>query len=106
MRARDLGIFGGLALLLAASRWPLAPKYLFYFDSVNMAYALEDFNPSEHKPQPPGYPLYVGLCRLIHASGASVEDTFVWSGILAGALAGWLLWRLGSDTGRPRAGIF
>ncbi len=105
MRRRDLAILAGLALLLCLTRWPLAPKYLFYFDSVNMAYALEDFSPSEHKPQPPGYPLYVGLCRLIHAAGASVEDTFIWSGILAGALTGWLLWRLGADSGRPRAGF-
>jgi hypothetical protein len=106
MRLRDLTIFGGLVLLLCLTRWPLAPPYLFYFDSVNMAYALEHFSPPEHKPQPPGYPLYVGLCRLIHAAGASVESTFIWSAILAGALTGWLLWRFGSDLGRPRAGLF
>ncbi len=105
MRRRDLAILAGLALVLCLTRWPLAPKYLFYFDSVNMAYALEHFSPPEHRPQPPGYPLFVGLCRGIHALGVSVEHTFLWSGILAGILTGWMLWRFAVDIGRPRAGL-
>lgn len=105
MRTRDLGIFACLAVLLAVTRWPLAPKYLFYFDSVNMAYALEVFNPQAHQPQPPGYPLYVAFCRLISALGFTVEDTFLVSGVLAGAITGVLLWRFGVDTQRPRAGM-
>ncbi|MCU0228566.1 MAG: glycosyltransferase family 39 protein [Bryobacterales bacterium] len=105
MRQRDLVVLSGLLLLLCLTRWPLAPKYLFYFDSVNMAYALEHFSPPEHKPQPPGYPLFVGLCRGIHVLGASVEHTFLWAGILGGVLTGWMLWRFGTDLGRPRAGL-
>jgi hypothetical protein len=87
MGKRDVALFGGFAALLAITRWPLAPKYLFYFDSVNMAYSLMDFDPQRHQPQPPGYPLYVGFCRLIHALGFSPEITFLLSGVLAGALA-------------------
>lgn len=56
MVRKDLAIFGGLAALLALTRLPLAPKYLFYFDSVNMALSLTDFDPRKHQPQPPGYP--------------------------------------------------
>ena len=104
MRHRDLAILGGFALLVAATRWPFAPKYLFYFDSVNMALSLEDFDPREHQPQPPGYPLYVGLCRIIRFVGFTVEDTFIVSGVIAGALTGWLLWRFGREWGDERAG--
>jgi hypothetical protein len=104
MGKRDLALFGGFAALLAITRWPLAPKYLFYFDSVNMAYSLVDFDPQRHQPQPPGYPLYVGFCRLIHALGFSPEATFLLSGVLAGALAAWLLCKLGEEAGNPRAG--
>jgi 4-amino-4-deoxy-L-arabinose transferase-like glycosyltransferase len=104
MRTRDLGILAGLAALLALTRWPLAPQYLFYFDSVNMAYALDEFDPRKHFPQPPGYPLYVALCRGIRALGLSVEDTMLASGVVAGALAGWLLWRFCEDLGNARAG--
>jgi hypothetical protein len=104
MGRKDLAVFGGFAALLAITRWPLAPKYLFYFDSVNMAYSLTDFDPQRHQPQPPGYPLYVGFCRGIYAFGLSPEDTFLWSGVLAGALAAFLLWKLGTQAGNTRAG--
>ena len=104
MGRKDVAIFSGLAALLAITRWPLAPKYLFYFDSVNMAYSLGDFDPRRHYPQPPGYPLYVGFCKAIHALGFTPETTFLLSGILAGALAGWLLIKLGEEWGNARAG--
>lgn len=104
MVRKDLAIFGGLAALLALTRLPLAPKYLFYFDSVNMALSLTDFDPRKHQPQPPGYPLYVAFCRVIYWFGISPENTFLASGVVAGALAGWLLWRLGCEWGNARAG--
>lgn len=104
MRTHDFGFLAGLAALIAVTRWPLAPEHLFYFDSVNMAYALEDFDPRLHQPQPPGYPLYVALCRLIHLLGFTPEHSFLLSGVVAGALAGWLLWRFGRELGNPRAG--
>ena len=104
MRNKDLAILGGFALLVAATRWPFAPKYLFYFDSVNMALSLDTFDPRVHQPQPPGYPLYVALCRLIRTVGFTVENTFIVSGVIAGVLTGWFLWRLGMDCGNERAG--
>ena len=104
MFRKEIAIFGGFTALLALTRWPLAPKYLFYFDSVNMAYSLGDFDPQRHQPQPPGYPLYVGFCKAIHALGFSPEATFLVSGVLAGALAAWLLIKFGEEWGNSRAG--
>jgi hypothetical protein len=93
--------YTGLLIALATlgvvflSRWPLAPTYLFYFDNINFALALREFNPLLHQPQPPGYPLFVGLSRLVHAIVPSVEATFLWTGILGATAAILLLWRLG-----------
>src|SRR5579885_584151 len=55
-----------LCVFIAVTRWLAAPKYLYYFDSANFALSLEHFDPALHQPQPPGYPLFVGLIRVIH----------------------------------------
>jgi len=41
------GLLGSalVLLLVTATRWPVAPKYLYYFDSVNFALALDEFSP-------------------------------------------------------------
>lgn len=104
MRPRDLVFLCVLAIVLALTRWPFVPKYLFHFDSVNMALAIENFDPHLHQPQPPGYPLYVVLLKILHGIGFTVEYTMVASAIVAGCLAGWMLWRFCSDMGSCRAG--
>jgi hypothetical protein len=81
-------------LILAATRIPLAPKYLYYFDSVNFALALDEFNPSKHQPQPPGYPMFVGVIRLIHLVVPQPEDVLVVAGLLMITAASLMLWRL------------
>jgi len=79
--------FGVLCLYLVATRWPLAPHYLYYFDSANFALALENFNPALHQPQPPGYPLFVGLTRIIHLLVWRPEHVFLIAGLLAACAA-------------------
>jgi hypothetical protein len=87
------------------TRWPLAPTYLFYFDNINFALALQEFNPSLHQPQPPGYPLFVGLSRLVHTVVPGVEATFLWTGMLGATAAILLLWRLGESMFGAKAGL-
>lgn len=84
-----------LLLLLVATRWPLAPKRLYFFDSANFALALEDFNPALHQPQPPGYPLFVGLTRLIHIFVADPQRVFLIAGLLSAWFAVLLIAALG-----------
>jgi 4-amino-4-deoxy-L-arabinose transferase-like glycosyltransferase len=72
----------------------VAPKYLYYFDSVNFALAIDEFNPAKHQPQPPGYPLFVGLLRLLHLVLPRAEHVLIAAGILVAAAAAMLLWRL------------
>ncbi len=49
---------------------------LFWTDTVNLAYALESFDPLHHQPQPPGYPLFVAVARLVHWFSPNAEVTF------------------------------
>ncbi len=72
---------------MAVTRLPLSPPRLYYFDSVNFALALRDFNPALHQPQPPGYPLYVLLSRLIASLLVAPEWVFVLAGVVGGATA-------------------
>ncbi len=85
-----------LIALLAASRFALAPKYLYSFDNINFALALEDFNPAKHQPQPPGYPLFVGLQKLIHFAIPSVKYTQLVSGLVGSTAAVVAIWYLGN----------
>lgn len=101
------GLLGSalVLLLVTATRWPVAPKYLYYFDSVNFALALDEFSPALHQPQPPGYPLFVGLTRLIRLVIRSPEDVFLVTGILASTAAVLLLWALGRRMFGPASGL-
>src|SRR5512142_1501004 len=89
--------FGVVFLYLVATRWPLAPAHLYYFDSANFALALEHFDPSLHQPQPPGYPLFVALTRLIHVFVIRPEHVFVIAGLIAAFAAVALAWALARE---------
>lgn len=81
--------------VICITRISLAPKYLYYFDSVNFALSLEEFNPAMHQPQPPGYPLFVAFLRLVHLFVPRAEHVQLAAGILTAALAVILVWWLG-----------
>ena len=104
-RVRALWLAAITAALLL-TRWPLAPRYLTTFDSVNFALALEKFDPLYHQPQPPGYPLFVALSKMLHWVFPRAEDALLLAGVVGGALAVWLLWWLGDAMlGAPAGAI-
>jgi 4-amino-4-deoxy-L-arabinose transferase-like glycosyltransferase len=53
-------------LLAVALRLPFISKLVFHHDSVNFALALDSYNLRVHQPHPPGYFLYVMLCKAVH----------------------------------------
>jgi hypothetical protein len=74
---------------------PLAPTRLYDFDAVNFALSLDYFQPAAHQPQPPGYPLYVALIKIIQPFAEDVSLNFLIAGILGAAAAVVMLWVLG-----------
>jgi amino acid transporter len=54
-------LFVGLAATFAVTR----SHWLDDRDSVNFAFALDDFDVTKHWPHPPGYPIYVAAGKLI-----------------------------------------
>ncbi|MEZ5421401.1 MAG: hypothetical protein R2708_29235, partial [Vicinamibacterales bacterium] len=55
-----------LAVLLvaagvAAGHVASLPTTLEDIDSVNFALGVRDFDPGQHRPHPPGYPVYIAL---------------------------------------------
>ena len=93
---RQLATVFGIALaLVLLTRLPLMPSYLYSFDSANLAFALDDFDPSRNQPQPPGYPLFVVEARMLDWLLGSPERTFAALGILISGLSLGMLFLLG-----------
>ncbi len=84
---RELRIFGIVVLaLLLLTRIPAAARYLS-IDNVNLAFALEYFDPLNHQPQPPGYPFFVLAGKAGNFVLRSVESTFLLMSLLATGLS-------------------
>lgn len=81
--------------MLIVSRAALAPRYLVTFDEVNFAFSIKQFNPLLHQPQPPGYPLFVGLLRLGALFVTKVEYLFLIAALFGSALSLVLIWAVG-----------
>ena len=77
---------GVLAVALALTRWTIAPQFLFDYDNVNFALALKQFAPLLSQPHR-GYPLYVGVSRIVHWFGFSPEWTSLSMGFLGSLIA-------------------
>jgi hypothetical protein len=61
-------------------------------DSVQFALGVEKYDLAAHHPHPPGYPLYIGLLKLLAALGIDPLHGMVALAILGGALgAGWIV---------------
>ena len=105
-RPAPVGLFTALILFfIVGSRWALAPQYVYYFDSANFALSLEEFNPLLHQPQPPGYPLFVGLIRLIHLWVARPEQVLLIAGLVAACASVMLIRLLAAELFGTVAGI-
>lgn len=94
-----------LTILLCGAWLPIYPKYLFDFDCVNFALSIDEFAPHLHQPQPPGYPLFVALLRVLRPLAPSVELTLFVAGLFGAVAAALLLWVLGERWFQPRAGL-
>jgi len=85
-----------LFVLTLALRLPFASQTLNHWDSVNHALALTAFNVAAHRPQPPGYILYIGIARLVNFIFPDAQTALVVVTMLASALAVAFLFLLGA----------
>ncbi len=104
-KSAQAGLFTAFLLLfIVCTRWATAPRQLYYFDSANFALSLEHFDPALHQPQPPGYPLFVLLIRVIHLWIPNAEQVMLVAGLLAAAAGTLLIRELATDLFDRQAG--
>ena len=65
-RARtDGAIAAALALATIITRFPFRSHRVFNWDAVNFVLAMHDYDVRLHHPQPPGYPVFVAMGRVV-----------------------------------------
>ena len=57
-----------VAVVFLAAHLPFLAPTLEDLDSVNFALGVRRFDPTEHRPHPPGYPIYIALGKLSTAA--------------------------------------
>jgi hypothetical protein len=72
---------------------------------VNFAYAMREFSVAKEQPHPPGYIVYVWLCRVVDLLFHDAQVTMVWISIIASALAVVALFCLGKAMWNRRVGL-
>ncbi len=102
---QDRWIAVGLFLLTLVSRIPFRSHILYHWDSVNFAFAIREFDVLREQPQPPGYILYVWLCRWVDLAFHDAQTTMVAISIVASALAVVTLFYLGRSMFDRRVGL-
>lgn len=64
-----------LAVVFLLAHLPFLPASLEDIDSVNFALGVRDFDVAQHRPHPPGYPVYIALSKAAVAASGAVMDT-------------------------------
>lgn len=91
-RTRDCWIVAGIAVVFLALHLPFMASALADIDSVNLALGIRDFDPAQHRPHPPGYPVFIALSKVSATLLAEPRALAIWS-VLFGAVAAFALWR-------------
>ena len=76
-----------LAVIFLVAHLASLPPTLEDLDSMNFALGVRDFDPSNHRPHPPGYPVFIAFGKLSHAIWPSDAGSLSFWGALFGALA-------------------
>lgn len=95
-----------VALLI---RLPFTMDRMWDHDSVQFALGVERYDLAAHHPHPPGYPVWIGVLKVLAALGVEPLHGMVALAILGGALgAGWMVLlagRLAPEEARLRTGL-
>jgi hypothetical protein len=104
-RRQDAWMAAGLFALTLLSRIPFRSQILYHWDSVNFAYAMREFSVAKEQPHPPGYIVYVWICRLVDLLFSDAQTTMVWISMVASVLAVVALFCLGRSMFDRRIGL-
>lgn len=104
-RRQDMWTASGLFVLTFLSRVPFRSRILYHWDAVNFAYAMREFSVAKEQPQPPGYIVYVWLCRLVDLLFGDAQITMVWISVVTSALAVVAFFYLGRSMFDCRTGL-
>ena len=73
-------------LVFLAAHLAFLPASLEDLDSVNFALGVRRFDVSQHRPHPPGYPLYIAAGKVVHAALPDEAKALGFISALAGGL--------------------
>lgn len=105
MEKRDYLFLIIIAVLLLLTRLPLAAGYLYEWDSVQYALALEKYDVPLHQPHPPGYPFYVLAARGIDCFLHDAKSSLVTLSLLFSVLTLPFVYMLGKEMTSRRAAV-
>jgi len=95
---------GWLILLAVASRWPLRGRWLYHWDSVNFALALDHFDVPGGNRTSPAIPCMWVWDGSAAGSSGTPQTALVALSVAGTAMAAVLLYRLGEEWIGPEAG--
>jgi 4-amino-4-deoxy-L-arabinose transferase-like glycosyltransferase len=101
----DVLLVLGLFLAALAMRVPLRSRILYHWDSVNYAFAMRHFDMLRELPHPPGYIVYVWMCRLVAPLFDDANTTMVWISVVSSALGVVALFFLGRSMFNRQVGL-
>lgn len=79
---RERAIALALAAFVAVTRWFALSKTLWDWDEALFALALRDYDVSAYHPHPPGFPLFIGIARLIPTDSFHALQTIAFAASL------------------------
>jgi hypothetical protein len=94
---------GALAIAFLALHLPFLAPSLEDLDSINFALGLQDFDVAEHRPHPPGYPLFILAAKGVVAVVDSEARALSLIGVVTGALSAFPLVATMGTLGSSRA---
>lgn len=93
------------ALATIATRFPFRSHRVFNWDAVNFVLALHDYDVRLHHPQPPGYPVFVAMGRIVQVVIHDANTALVIVAMLLSAGAVASIYLLGRTLFGQAAGI-
>lgn len=69
MTPRQKKILSAAAILVALTRFAAVAKTMWDWDEGLFALAVDDYDVYDHRPHPPGYPLFIAVAKLLHLLG-------------------------------------